>query len=106
MVLIIRRLIVTLYPICFGNDSVQRNCPYIKQIVLLQKARSSMSFKWQGVGKSAYADKYLYSISACMLRDAHTVVGLKKLNRWVSNISIFFPNFFFPGGIWYGSHRS
>lgn len=89
--LIIRRLIVTLYPICFGIDSVQRNCPYIKQRVLLQKTRSSVSSKWQGVGKSAYADKYLYSISACMLRDAHTVVGLKELNRWVSDISIFFP---------------
>lgn len=38
-----------------------------------------MSFKWQGAGKSAYAEEYLYSISACMLRDGHTVVGLKKM---------------------------
>lgn len=79
MVVLIRELIVTIHPICLGSDRVQRNCPYIKQIVLLQKVCSSMSFKWQGAGKSAYAEEYLYSISACMLRDGHTVVGLKKM---------------------------
>lgn len=38
-----------------------------------------MAFKWQGAGKSAYAEEYLYSVAACTLRDAHTVVGLKNL---------------------------